>query len=137
MAVDYDLDGLSITARWLAVGKEWALEGRVTWGPEVLGDIVLIATDRDGLYCFEAGQKQRWKTPLDHGPMVGTPLAQDGDLILASLPGTVWLISGADGKETGKVDIGQPLGSGPVEFAGRLLLSAADGTLLVVPALPK
>jgi outer membrane protein assembly factor BamB len=128
---------VSFAAEDLAVGKEWALEGRVTWGPEALGEMVLVATDRDGLQCFETGQKLRWKTPLNYGPLVGTPLVQDGDLILASLPGIVWRISGADGTETQKTDIGQPLGSGPVVFAGRLLLSAPDGTLLIVPALPK
>jgi outer membrane protein assembly factor BamB len=128
---------VSIAAADLSVGKEWALEGRVTWGPETLGDLVLVATDRDGLHCFEAGQQRRWKSPLAYGPLAGTPLVQDGEVVLASLSGMVWSISAADGTELQKRDIGQPLGTGPVDFLGRLLLSAADGTLLVVPALPK
>jgi outer membrane protein assembly factor BamB/TolA-binding protein len=126
---------VSFAAADLAVGKEWALEGRVTWGPETMGDQVLVATDTDGLLCFQAGQQQQWKSPLAYGTLVGRPLVQDGDLILTSLPGTVWRISGTDGQELQKTDVGQPLGSSPVAFGSRLALSAADGTLLVIPAL--
>ena len=40
-----------------------------------------------------------------------------------------------DGTEGPVAEIGEPLGAGAVPFAGRLLLSGSDGTLLVVPAL--
>ena len=127
---------VSCSAADLSVGKEWSLEGRVTWGPERIGDTVLVATDRDGLLCFEAGQKQRWKAPLAYGALAGWPLPEGDDLILTSLDGIVWRISGADGAEVNKTDVGQPLGSGAVVFAGRLLLAGADGTLFVIPLLP-
>jgi outer membrane protein assembly factor BamB len=129
---------LSFGATDLAAGKEWPIEGRVVWGPETLDDLVLVATDRQTLLAFEAGQKQRWTSPLSYGPLVGRPLRVTGNLILASLSGTVWMISAQDGKELAKVDVGEPLGGGPVAFANgsRLLLSAADGTLLVIGALP-
>jgi hypothetical protein len=119
----------------LAAGKEFPLEGRVAWGPETLDDLVLVATDRQSLLAFEAGQKQGWTSPLAYGPLVGRPLQVNGNLVLASLSGTVWMISGQDGKELAKVDVGEPLGAGPVAFGTRLLLSAADGTLLVIGAL--
>jgi len=126
---------LSFAAADLAAGKEFPLEGRVAWGPEALGDLVLVATDRQVLLAFEAGQKQRWTSPLAYGPLVGRPLRVNGNLVLASLSGTVWMISGQDGKELAKVDAGEPLGAGPVAFGARLLLSAADGALLVIGAL--
>jgi outer membrane protein assembly factor BamB len=119
----------------LAAGKEWPLEGRVVWGPESVGAWVLVATDRQGLLCFEAGQKQRWTSPLAYGPLAGRPAVQDQDLILSSLSGVVWRISGNDGKELKKIELGEPLGSGPVAFGNRLLLAGADGTLLVISAL--
>ncbi len=54
---------LSFAAADLAVGKEWPVEGRVTWGPETLDDLVLVATDRQTLLAWEAGQKQRLDQP--------------------------------------------------------------------------
>jgi hypothetical protein len=64
-------------------------------------------------------------------------LPVSGNLLLASLSGTVWMISSQDGKELTKAEVGEPLGAGPVAFANgsRLLVSAADGTLLVIRAL--
>lgn len=126
---------LSFSAADLAAGKEWPLEGRVVWGPEPSDGLVLVATDRQTLLAFEAGQKQRWTSPLAYGPLVGRPLCVNGNLALASLSGTVWMISGQDGKELAKADVGEPLGAGPVAFGTRLLLSAADGTLLVIRGL--
>ena len=125
---------LSFGATDLAAGKEWPVEGRIVWGPEVLNDLVLVATDRQTLLAFEAGQKQRWTSPLSYGPLVGRPLPVSGNLLLASLSGTVWMISSQDGKELTKAEVGEPLGAGPVAFANgsRLLVSAADGTLLVI-----
>ena len=125
---------LSFGATDLAAGKEWPVEGRIVWGPEVLNDLVLLATDRQTLLAFEAGQKQRWTSPLSYGPLVGRPLPVSGNLLLASLSGTVWMISSQDGKELTKAEVGEPLGAGPVAFANgsRLLVSAADGTLLVI-----
>ena len=73
---------------------------------------------------------------MSYGPLVGRPLPVTGNLLLASLSGTVWMISSQDGKELTKAEVGEPLGAGPVAFANgsRLLVSAADGTLLVIRA---
>lgn len=127
---------LAFNATDLSAGKEWPLEGRVVWGPETIGDLVLVTTDRQSLVAFEAGQKQRWTSPLPYGPLVGRPLLEGDSLLLASLSGTVWRIAVADGAESARFDVGEPLGAGPVSFAGgsRLLVSAADGTVLVIRA---
>jgi hypothetical protein len=62
---------------------------------------------------------------------------QDGDdWILRSLKGMVWRVSGKDGTEISKKDLGQPLGMGAVTFAGRLMLAGADGTLFIIPTPP-
>jgi hypothetical protein len=126
---------LSFAATDLSAGREWSLQGRVVWGPEPLGDVVLMASDREGLLCFETGQKQRWTAPLPYGAIAGRPLPHDGDFILTSVGGVAWRVSGEDGSEIQKNEIGEPLGGGAVPFGSRLLLSASDGTLHVVPAL--
>lgn len=128
---------LSFNAADLAAGAAWPLEGRVVWGPQSVGGLVLVATDRQKLLAFETGQKQRWTSPLSYGPLVGRPLSADDNLILASLSGTVWRISAQDGTQSGQVDAGEHLAAGPVAFGGsRLLVGAADGAVLVLPTLP-
>ena len=119
----------------LSAGQDFPIEGRVIWGPEALGNVVLAATDREELLCFEAGPKQRWTIKLAYGPLAGPPRLQDHDLILASQSGVVWRMALADGSETGKTDIGEPLSGGPVAFSSRLLVPGSDGTLHVIPAL--
>jgi len=128
---------ISIAAADLAAGNEWPLDGRVVWGPETIGDWVLIATDRGKLLCLEAGQKQRWTIDLKYGSLAGRPLVHEGDLLLASISGTVWRVSGADGKEIAKNEIGNPLATGPEFFGaqGLLLLGGSDGTMHLIPAL--
>jgi len=120
----------------LAAGPEWSLEGRVAWGPETVGEQVLIAGDRGQLLCFDPGGKQRWTTPLPYGPLAGPPLRQDQDLILASQTGVLWRVSGADGKEVRRFDAGEPLSSGVVPFSSRWLASGSDGTVYVFTPLP-
>jgi hypothetical protein len=119
----------------LAAGQEIPLEGRIVWGPEAVGDVVLAVTDREQLLCFEAGPKQRWATKLAYGPLAGAPRRQEQDLLLASQSGVVWRVALADGSETAKTDIGEPLSGSPVPFASRLLVPGSDGTLHVIPAL--
>jgi outer membrane protein assembly factor BamB len=137
---------VSFAAADLSVGSEWPLEGRVVWGPEQVGDVVLLASNQDGLLCFESGQKQRWKGRLDYGPPVARPLEQDNSFVFTSLSGVIWRVSSEDGSEAQKTDLGAPLGSIAVPFDGRnllsvpfgdrnLLLSGSDGTLHIIPAL--
>jgi outer membrane protein assembly factor BamB len=126
---------ISLAAEDLAAGKEWPVDGRVVWGPERVGQLVLLATDGKQLLAYDRGQQQKWTAQLKHGPLAGTPLLQDGQLILTSVNGTLWQLSAEDGTEGPVAEIGEPLGAGAVPFAGRLLLSGSDGTLLVVPAL--
>ena len=119
----------------LSAGQDFPIEGRVVWGPEAVGNVVLAATDREQLLCFEAGPKQRWASKLAYGPLAGPPRLQENDLILASQSGVVWRMTLSDGSETGKTEIGEPLRGGPVAYLSRLLVPGSDGTLHVIPAL--
>ncbi len=126
---------VSFAAGDLAAGKEWPLDGRVVWGPMAVSGVVLLATDGNQLLCYTTGEQQKWTSELKYGPLAGRPLDQEGDLVLTSGDGALWKISAEDGKETALTELGEPLGWSAVPFAGRLLLSASDGTLLVVPEL--
>jgi hypothetical protein len=118
--------------------NEWALPGRLTWGPLRVGDVVLVATDADQLWAFEQQPEPRWKAALPYGRPVGEPLASGQDLVLASVRGTVWQISGQTGEELARVEIGEPVGTGPVQFSGnRLLVCGDDGTVHVINLPPR
>jgi hypothetical protein len=111
------------------------LKGRVTWGPERVGNVVLVATDAEGLVAFDGQRQQMWNAPLPYGPLAGSPLVVDGDWILASKSGVLWRIGSADGKELAHTEINEPLGGGPVRAGDRLWVPGADGTLYRVPML--
>lgn len=113
----------------LSPGKEWSLGSPVAWGPVAVGDCVIVSTRGNQLYCFDGGPSQRWKAQLADGPLAGDPLLLDGKLILASQRGVVWSVNPADGQESGRVELGQPLASGPVAVKQELIVAGPDGAL--------
>lgn len=115
----------------LAPGEATDLGGRVTWGPYPAADSVLVTTDADELLCIGVDGAVRWRQPLAHGIVLGEPLVAEGHVFLLHSLGVVKR-SLADGVEADYVDVGQTLVAGPVPFAGRLIVTAADGTLLVI-----
>jgi len=113
---------------------EQPLGGRCVWGPAPMGDRVLLATDAGELWCFGADGKPAWAQPasLSHGPLAGRPLRVDDGLLLAFASGVVSRLDTAAGRETAKIDVGRPLGAGPVLLGDQLLLAGHDGTLYLV-----
>ncbi|MBM4090215.1 MAG: hypothetical protein FJ276_12455, partial [Planctomycetes bacterium] len=115
----------------LKPAKETSLGGRVLWGPERCGDLVLLATDTE-LVCWGGEADPRWKTPLEHAPVVGRPLVDAGHVLLASGDGFVTRIEAASGKTLAAVAAGEPLSAGPVRYGDKLLVAGQGGTLLVI-----
>ena len=90
----------------------------------------MVATDAQQMYCFTAGQQLQWKAAMPYGPLVGTPLVEEGSIIFSGIHGTVWRVAANSGKELGHVIVGKPLGTGPVPWNREtLLLSGYDGTI--------
>lgn len=118
----------------LADRKQQRLSGRCVWGPCAAGDRLLLATSDSKLICIGADQETAWQAELPYGPPVGEPLVADGNFVFAAARGTVWRLDGASGKELGKVEAGEPLGTGPVAWRKGLLVGSQDGTVLEVAA---
>ncbi|MCP4192091.1 MAG: PQQ-binding-like beta-propeller repeat protein [Planctomycetaceae bacterium] len=113
--------------------QEWKLTGRVTWGPARLGDGVLVASDANELIKLTGDPEPAWRTDLPFGPLAGEPLVIDGDFVFAAVSGQIWRVDGQTGKEIVRLDVGEPLGTGPVQFSGnRLLVCGGDGTVHIV-----
>jgi hypothetical protein len=116
--------------------NELPLQGRVESGPHVLGGLVLLAAEPEGLVCIEAGPKIRWQQPLAHGPLAGPPLAVgEGELLLIHQSGIVRRLSAESGEELASLDAGQPLGPAARVLGAQLFLTTSDGVVQRV-ALP-
>jgi outer membrane protein assembly factor BamB len=113
----------------LARGGEQAIVGRCVWGPRRVGSQVMLATDSVQLYCFDRSCQLHWQVALPYGPLAGDPLPVADGYVLASVPGVVWRVAAKSGKELAKVDVGQPLGTGPVLLGNRLFIGGHDGSL--------
>jgi hypothetical protein len=74
----------------------------------------------------------KWRQPLKHGTPAGAPLLENTSMLVLYPGAGVARINLADGVEQAVADLGQPAVAGPVAFGQRLLVSASDGTLLVV-----
>ena len=95
-----------------------------------MGQCVLLATDDYQLHCFDAAGQRMWHVAMPYGPLAGAPLAVgDRDYLAAAVGGTVWRIDGASGKDLGRVDVGEPLATGPVVLADSIVVGGADGCL--------
>ena len=114
----------------LTTAQQWPLGGRLRWGPQRVGDSVLLATETE-LVCLDAAQ-QRWKTALEHAPLVGQALLKDSHVLLATADGFVLRVDAASGKVLAAVDVGEPLAFGPVLYGDRLLVASPSGVVYVV-----
>ncbi|MCA9142014.1 MAG: PQQ-binding-like beta-propeller repeat protein [Planctomycetaceae bacterium] len=124
---------VALNAGDLKPAKEFALTGRVVWGPVQVGDAVLCLSSTEGLLCFEAGANQRWANSVGCGGQpAGNPLQVASDFLFALREGSVVRIAGAGGEQVTSVTIGEPLGAGPVAFGARVLLPGSDGALHVI-----
>jgi hypothetical protein len=111
---------------------ETNLTAPVEWGPFVAGDAALIATVEPKLLAASAMGELRWQVPLEHGQLAGPPLVLADSVVLAYRKGVVERRALADGKSLGVLNVEHPLATGPVAFLQKLVIAAADGTLLVV-----
>jgi outer membrane protein assembly factor BamB len=116
----------------LEVAGEIDLGGQAVWGPYTVGQHALLVTDRDELLAIDAAGEEAWRVPLEHPGLAGMPLLVGEDYLFASKHGAVWRVKADSGQTSSAIEVGQPLAAGPALFGPRLVLSAADGTLLVV-----
>ena len=111
--------------------NKWALKGRVNWGPYAIGEHVFVSSDGYDLVCLDGQQNEKWTIEIAEQDqrLAGPPVFVNGSYILASIRGTVWKVDAATGEEQQKVDLGEPLGSGVIQFNGRSIVLSHDGTL--------
>ena len=108
--------------------------GQLAWGPFAAGESFVCSTDGGELLCLGPDGAILWRTPLGDRRPTGKPLI---DTAAASLT-LAWQLHGvsrlslADGSELAQASLDQALVGGPIPLGRRLVLTAADGTLLIV-----
>jgi tetratricopeptide (TPR) repeat protein len=106
--------------------------GRITWGPFPAGPGFLCATSAGELVYVDESGKVAWKVGLEKRQPTGTPLVDGTSIFVAWQLHGVSRVNLADGAVAATTDLEQAIIAGPVPFAARLVLAAADGTLLVI-----
>jgi outer membrane protein assembly factor BamB len=115
-------------SRGKSVFEPVPLEGRVEGGPFVVGGIVLVAAEPDGLVCIGGDGRVRWQQPPENGFLAGSPLAlPEGDLLVAYQSGVVCRLDAATGKELSRREIGEPLAGPALIWKSQAYLSGSDG----------
>jgi hypothetical protein len=122
----------SYTLPDLKANEPIALKSRVTWGPYAAGDAVLLGLESGELLAVGGDGAIRWRQPLKHGELGGTPLVDGDHAFLLFRDGGVARIALADGAEAAYAELGHPGVAGPVAFGPRLVIAAPDGTLIIV-----
>jgi hypothetical protein len=108
------------------------LPAPVVWGPFPAGDAVLLATADGQLVLISPSGEEIWRAPLEHGNLAGEPLVDKDSILIAFRNGVIERRAKSDGKPLGSVNVEHSLAAGPVDFSQRLVVTATDGTLLVV-----
>jgi hypothetical protein len=111
---------------------ESALPAPVVWGPHAVGNSALLATADEQLILVSPAGQVEWSVKLEHGDLAGEPLSAQDGVLVAYRKGVMERRALGVGAALAAKDLEHPLASGPVRFQQRLLLSAHDGTLLVV-----
>lgn len=115
----------------LDVGETLNPGGRVTWGPHRVGERAVFATATT-LFMLDGDGKVAWSVPLTTAKFAGPPMLDGESILFASEDGTVVRIALVDGAEMGRVDVGEPLASGPVLLNKRCVVAGRDASLLVL-----
>ncbi|MGD9645288.1 MAG: protein kinase [Pirellulales bacterium] len=131
VAVDNTQRLLSFRLPALEAGEPIPLAGPIVWGPQAIGERLLLATATT-LLCYDAQLQLAWQAPLTDGALAGRPAATDQGLLLSSTSGRVWLAARDTGEPVWTSELGVPLAGGPVVWGERVVVAGSDGTLYVV-----
>ena len=97
--------------------KDHKLGGNCRWGPAALGDRVLLATDADKLFCFDAKGEKIWQAALPYGPLAASRWPPEDGYLLASAAASYGGSMRKPARSKGKWKPAAPLATGPAARA--------------------
>lgn len=121
----------------IRVGEPLNVGGKVTWGPQVAGDLAVFGTASGQILALDDSGNLAWPAEQTTGENnlvaspVGAPLADGSGCWISEKSGQIVHVS-STGAIDQRIDVGRPLASGPLEWNGNFVVAGADGTLLMV-----
>lgn len=106
------------------------LDGQVVAGPWLVGDNLFLLLDDGQLHVFNLQGESLWKLDVSNQQVAGIS-AREGGWDIALVTGRILRVDAA-GAIQKTIEIGQPIRLAPVQAMGRVIVCAADGTLLVL-----
>ena len=104
--------------------------GRVVWGPNRIGEVVLVYTSASRVYCFDGQQRLLWRSDnVDFSP-VGKGIEQDEDFLLTGVEGILWRINAKTGETVSKSQLGKRVIGNPFVVAGEVWIPTEAGIVL-------
>ena len=111
------------------------VEGKIVAGPWAVGDGVLVQLDSDQLAYFGGSDlNQRWKRPIANEQFAASPQIFGGQMALMFKRGLVMFLNPQTGEENEgqRIDLRQPIASGPTFINGKGYFPGLDGTVHVI-----
>jgi hypothetical protein len=119
----------------LETAEPFALPSALAWGPEVVGEQLLLAT-AEALLCFDKEAKLLWTAALDGASLADVPASAtvqgQSQYLCASAAGRVWAVAADSGQTLWTVELGVPLSGSPQSWNDRVVVAGSDGSLYVV-----
>ena len=94
------------------------------------GNLLLVETSRGQLHCLKTDDKlsKAWSFDLAGDHLTGTPLLENGHVVMATMNGKVLSINAESGETVRSLQLDQLLEHGPLRVAGRAVVTSIDGS---------
>ena len=94
------------------------------------GNLLLVETSQGQLQCLKTDEElaRAWSIDLQGDHLTGTPLLNDGQVVIATMNGKVLSINAESGETTRSLQLDQFLENGPVNVAGKIVVTSIDGS---------
>ena len=94
------------------------------------GNLLLVETSQGQLQCLKADDKlsKAWSINLEGDHLTGTPMLDNGQVVIATMNGKVMSINAETGETSRSLQLDQFLEHGPVNVAGKTVVTSIDGS---------
>ena len=121
------------SANGLAEKASAVLSGDHVEGPFLVGNSIMIVTDADKMFCFDANLQPKWNVPIPNSRLAGSPIETEAGTLVTFENGQFLTLNPADGSEVKSVSLNEPISGTPVLDSGKIYVGGLDGTVHVVP----
>ena len=116
------------------VDAEQKLDDRYVAGPWLVGDLLLLQTDRDEVVSFDLKLQRKWAVKLGNVRLAGPPMLLGQKILLTVNNGMLIALSPEDGSRVRSSNLHQPLAKQPIVSGETLWIPGSDGTLHLIDA---